>query len=131
MIEFKVYGLPTAKGRPRFNKIGFAYTDKKTIEAERDFKCQALQYKPTKPLEGPIKLTVAFYKPKPKSKPKKVWACITRPDLDNYLKLVKDSMNKIFWQDDSQVTDIVAKKRYGEPARTEIKLEVLENEQQN
>ena len=121
MIKFIVFGLPVPKGRPRFTRKGFAYTPSNTREAERDFKVQALQFKPNKPLEGPIRLVVNVFKPKPKSKKKSIVHMTTRPDLDNYIKLVEDAMNGIFFKDDSQIVEIHATKSYGD-ARTEIEL---------
>lgn len=126
--QFVVYGLPTAKGRPRFSGKGFAYTPSKTREAERDFKVQAMEHMPNKPIEGPINLELVFYKPKPKSKPKKKWAWDTKPDIENLAKLSMDAMNKVFWRDDAQIIDLCVRKRYGEPARTEVKIEVMKNE---
>lgn len=130
MIEFTVLGLPTAKGRPRFfrrgNHVG-TYTDAKTKEAERDFKAQAIKYAPQKPLEGALKVTMEIYKPKPKSYPKKKLYWIARPDLDNFIKIL-DSLNGIFWKDDSQIIKIIASKGFDERARTKIKIEeVCEN----
>jgi Holliday junction resolvase RusA-like endonuclease len=61
------------------------------------------------------------YKPKPKSKPKKVIHWTTRPDLDNFIKIL-DALNGVFWVDDSQIIRIDATKQYGEPARTEIEI---------
>lgn len=119
MIKFTVYGEPVAKGRPRFTKRGFAYTPKKTREAQDNFLAQAVKHKPKKPLKGALRVIMKCYKPKPKSKPKKVKYWITRPDLDNFVKIL-DSLNGVFWIDDSQIIKIEASKEYGEPARTEI-----------
>jgi Holliday junction resolvase RusA-like endonuclease len=44
---------------------------------------------------------------------------ISKPDLDNVVKAIKDGCNKVAWKDDSQVIDLVAKKRYGMP-RVEV-----------
>lgn len=121
MIKFKILGLPVAKGRPRFTKRGFAYTPKKTREAEDGFLAQAIKHAPEKPLEGALKVVMRVYKPKPKSKPKKVKCWTTRPDLDNFVKIL-DSLNGVFWGDDSQIICILATKEYGSPARTEIEI---------
>lgn len=43
----------------------------------------------------------------------KLLAATAKPDADNVLKAVKDALNKIVWHDDSQVTDLSVKKRYG------------------
>lgn len=120
--------MPVSKGRPRFcrkGKFTMAYTDKQTIEAETNFKAQASHYKPLKPIEGPIRLTLTFASIKPKSKPKKVRYWTTRPDLDNYIKLVEDAMNKIFWVDDSQIVEIQATKIYADNCYTGVNIEEI------
>ena len=128
-IEFTTFGLPVAKGRPRFARRGsfmVAYTDKKTKEAENDFKLQSLKYKPETPLEGALRLELVFCKIKPKSMSKKVTQWITKIDLDNAIKLVEDAMNGIFWHDDSQIVEIIAEKRYADANSTSIVIETIE-----
>jgi Holliday junction resolvase RusA-like endonuclease len=43
-----------------------------------------------------------------------------RPDLDNVVKAVIDGMDKIVFDNDSQITSIYAKKVYGTVAKVEI-----------
>ena len=127
MIKFTILGLPTAKGRPRFamrGKFAAAYTPAKTREAERDFKLQALKYAPEKPIEGPLSITMNIFKPKPKSYSKKVIHWTSKPDLDNFIKIL-DCLNGIFWKDDSQIVKIVASKSYDDKARTEMAIEEI------
>jgi Holliday junction resolvase RusA-like endonuclease len=133
MIKFKVYGKPVPKGRPRFTRSGFAYTPKETREAEQGFLAQAIAFKPEKPFEKALKVSMIFSMIKPKSKPKKVKYWTTKPDLDNFIKLV-DSMNGVFWVSDAQIVEISAKKIYGDSDYTEIEiieLEWDENDMQN
>jgi Holliday junction resolvase RusA-like endonuclease len=66
---------------------------------------------------GGVALDVTFYLPRPKRLLKKKWAAvdvahITRPDADKALRVVKDALSKVVWNDDAQVTDVVARKRY-------------------
>ncbi len=121
MIKFTIFGEPTPKGRPRFTRRGIIFTPKKTKDAENNFLAQAVKYKPEKPLEGALFVKIRIYKPKPKSKPKKVYFWTTRPDLDNYIKIL-DALNGVFWLDDSQIVKIEAEKQYGDTARTEIEI---------
>lgn len=124
-IEFTVLGEPVAKGRPRVVKpkhlnYPIAYTPKKTRSAETRIRDEALKFMPEVPWEGPVHLRVFFYKQIPKSFPKyrKELAekgfirPVTRPDLDNCLKLVKDACNEIIWRDDSQIVYVMAEKFY-------------------
>jgi len=130
-IKFTVYGTPTPKGRPkvvRKGKFSVAYTPKKTREGEQTFLQQAIKHKPAKPLSGPIKVTIRFFKLKPKSLPKRVVHNVKKPDVDNLIKLVLDTMNSIFFQDDSQIVELVSSKQYGQTPRTEVTLTAIEEE---
>lgn len=78
-------------------------------------------------LQGPLLLNATFYMPvaktNAKQKPKLLGTPHTfRPDLDNLLKMVLDCANKILYNDDAQIVEIVTKKIYGEPSRTEFTL---------
>lgn len=132
MIKFTVPLLPTAKGRPRFSKKGFAYTPAKTKQAERDFLAIAMDHRPEKPIAGPIQLLLRFSFPKP-TKPKwkseaarklLVSPC-KRPDLDNLVKLVKDALSGPFWVNDSQIVSMTAAKLYGDAPGTEVYISEL------
>jgi crossover junction endodeoxyribonuclease RusA len=73
----------------------------------------------------PVDLTVRFYFQRPASKSKKASA-VVKPDIDKLLRAVGDSLTGICFEDDSQITDVQANKRYGIPERTEI--EVMESD---
>lgn len=124
MIQFTIFGIPTPKGRPRFYRRGSfvtTFTPEKTRVAEQDFKTQSLPFKPEKPLDGPLKVILRFYKPRPKSKPKKELYWTSKPDLDNFIKVL-DALNGIFWIDDSQIIEIQATKGYDDNARTDVEI---------
>lgn len=133
-IAFTVYGEPVAKGRPRFFRRGQfvgTYTPKETEIAERDFKLQSLKHRPEQPLAEPVKLEIRVYRTIPKSLSRKrqelaeVGAVrpVTRPDWDNYAKLVCDAGNGIFWRDDSFVVECVVQKFFSANPRIEIVVE--------
>ena len=65
-------------------------------------------------LDASVRLTVAFYLPRPKKFQKRGMnpAHVTKPDLDKLLRSVKDALKSVAWHDDSQVVDVVAIKRY-------------------
>lgn len=132
-IKFTVYGEPVAKGRPRFARMGNfikAFTPKKTIDAENDFKLQSLQYKPVTPTEMPLKIEILIFRAIPVSfsKKKQEQAAngeirpITKPDCDNYAKLILDAMNGIFFSDDSQVISLNIEKYYSREPRVEVSI---------
>ena len=51
--------------------------------------------------------------------------CISRPDMDNYLKFYCDVLNEIAYDDDKQITKIIAEKVYSSNPRVEITLEPI------
>ena len=139
MINFIIYGNPIPKGRPRFFRKGNfmgTYTDKKTKKGEYDFKSQAVKYRPENPLTGALDIRIYVYVKIPKSFSRKkhnhaeigIIRPTKRPDLDNYVKLVLDSMNGIFFIDDSQIVIMGCSKEYSIKPRIHIILKQLECE---
>lgn len=133
-ISFTVYGEPTAQGRPRFTRIGNhvrAYDPAKSHDYKQYVRAAALEVRPEKPLEGALTLTITTFKSIPKSFSKKKTAeaigmnlqPITRPDLDNIIKGIKDALKGVIWGDDSQVVSIYASKWYSENPRVEVVVE--------
>ena len=129
-IRFSVPCEPKGKSRPRFSGK-FVYTDKKQVIWEQVFSLHADQHKPPKPLEGAITLSVLFIMKRPKrllrkKDPDYKIACDKKPDLDNMIKSVQDSLNgQGWWHDDAQIARIVAGKAYSErgmPARIEVQI---------
>ena len=71
-----------------------------------------------KPLDGAVAIKVDFFYQIPKSWSKKKKADAkwhtSRPDIDNLLKSVLDSLNSVAFIDDSQVCQIESRKQYAE-----------------
>lgn len=105
------------------------YTKENVESAATLFKLQLRQHKPQRPLQGPVKLFVILFF---NIKEKRFWGKYkdTRPDLDNYIKLLNDQMTKCgYWSDDSQVAELHVKKRYAEEAQIYVRvLEISEEE---
>ena len=85
-----------------------------------------MPYRPVWPLKGPVRLVFTAYMPIPASASKKRKAAmqagkighIVKPDVDNLAKQLLDAMSRLwFWEDDRQVVELVARKRYGESPR--------------
>lgn len=104
---------PTAKGRPRLGK-GRTYTPAKTLHAEQEIQLFTKVRLPRdfKPFIGPLQLCVTFGMKRPKSIPKSRIYPSVKPDIDNYVKLVMDSLNGILWADDAQIVHLTAIKQY-------------------
>ena len=113
-ISFFIPGAPRAKQRHRFGG-GHSYTPRETVVAEKTMGMYAkLAMGNRPPFKGPVSVIIEVYYARPKSWPKKrkdVWKT-SKPDVDNLVKLGKDSMNRIVWLDDAQVVSLFAFKRY-------------------
>jgi Holliday junction resolvase RusA-like endonuclease len=110
MITYTLPIDPVAKGRPRFTRQGHAYTPARTRHFEREVALLSKYFAPKEPLRGPIELVLTFLMKAPQRP--KCRLPITKPDLDNLIKGVTDSLNGIMWVDDSQVTKVTAEKIY-------------------
>ena len=116
-----VRGIPKGQPRPR----AFAMKGKicvynpGTAEAWKSAIAEAARpFVPETPLEGPIRVNITWYLPRPKRLcRKKDWPGplphVAKPDRDNLDKAVLDALKTIgFYRDDSQVCDGVLRKRY-------------------
>ena len=122
IIRITVPGQPQGKGRARVCLRGGyarAYTPDSTAAYENLIK---LAYGNRGISVVPVELAVtAYYRiPKAFSKKKRNEALSghmrpqTKPDIDNVVKVVCDALNKVAYNDDTQVVKIVAEKYYGE-----------------
>ncbi len=131
-LHFTVPGEPRGKGRPRFTRRGFAYTDTATRDYETLIACRAAEAMPCAPVETPVSVRVDIYKGVPKS-----WSMAKRaraldgqeipgkPDLDNVAKAVLDALNGVTYADDAQVVRLVVQKQYSLEPRLEVTVKEL------
>lgn len=127
-VEGKIKG----KARPRFNtNTGRTFTPGDTIQYENWVR---LCYKEQcgYHYEGAVKATITIFYKVPKSYSKKRVQAIRegqeypqkKPDSDNVAKIILDSLNKIAYEDDSQVAELIVLKRWTEKTeRVEFELE--------
>ncbi|AKD30311.1 MULTISPECIES: RusA family crossover junction endodeoxyribonuclease [Bacillus] len=132
-IQFIVYGEPIAQGRPRGSiqngKVRM-YDPVKSKNFKQYVALVASQHRPKQVITGPVAMEVRVFRPMPKtvsgSKRKKENAekgllrPVTKPDVDNYVKGVKDALNHLIYKDDSQVVDLKVSKFYSEEPRVEV-----------
>ena len=128
---------PVAKGRAKMTTFGGharAYTPAKTRNAEAEVRISIrenlkhhLQWDIETgtyfPAKMPLRMEAMFVIPRPPSIPKKRGLPTSRPDVDNYLKLLQDALNKFIYPDDGQLTTTVIKKRYGLMPAIHLKIE--------
>lgn len=130
-VKFIVLGEPKGKGRPRFNRnTGHAVTPKDTVNYETLVRmeyanqCEDIKFPDKEMLDMRIK---AFYSI-PKSVSKKKRASMLagelrptkKPDMDNVIKIIADSLNQIAYRDDTQIVDCQVRKFYSENPRVEV-----------
>ena len=122
-LYFNVIGKFQAKQRPRFNGK-FAYTPKETRSYENLVRCKAEDAMIKNNLSiftGPLTAEIEVLFETPKSASKKMIKNIEenkeyptkKPDVDNIAKTILDALNKIVYEDDSQVVDLIVHKVYG------------------
>jgi Holliday junction resolvase RusA-like endonuclease len=119
---------PTAWARPRarvFNGRAQFFTSSKARTASEAIRTllsaqQALLH----PRPTPVSLWVNFLVQRPVRAPARVMWPTTRPDIDQYLKLLLDAGNGILWEDDSQVVQINMLKVFAPDGKPRIELSV-------
>ena len=130
IVDGKIKG----KARPRVYQ-GHAITPKDTVTYENWVKL-CYQQQDGRYLKGPIRANIEAYYKIPKSYTKKRLESIRtgieyptkKPDIDNIAKIILDSLNKIAFDDDSQVVELTISKMWTEDnERVEFSLkEILE-----
>ena len=120
VFQLFVKGEPKAQERPRFStRAGFVQTY--DPEKSRDHKAligilARQKMEGRMPMEGDLLLTLTIRKNPPSSWSKKrqkeaIGRGITsKPDLDNYIKLVLDALNGVVFRDDKDIAAIIARK---------------------
>lgn len=137
-IKLTFAGAPVPQGRPRFARKGKfvqTYDPEPSKKAKLKIRQQALKEANGEVLQGAIVVEMYFFRniPKSFSKQKQIQAAegtlrpLTKPDTDNYIKLVLDAINGIFYKDDSQVVEVIGRKFYSDEPRTEIIITNLED----
>ena len=137
---FLIPGKPQGKERPRFNAgTHTTYTPPRTKEYERTVKYSYLSAYPvgTGMHTGALKVTIyaVFTVPakwtveKKKLARRNEIAPENKPDCDNIAKSILDALNGVAYKDDSQVAELVVKKRFGQKAFCTCRIESLTREE--
>lgn len=120
-IDFFVPGTPKAQPRPRaFSRGGVTRIyNPGTAEGWKGLiALAAKRFRPARPMEGPIAVTIIFYLRRPKrlfrkKDPPGPIPYIARPDWDNLGKAVTDALTELsFWRDDALAWDVHVRKFY-------------------
>ncbi len=136
--EFTVFGEPIAKGRPRFSvnrSQGYVRvrTPEKTVAYENLVKLEYHNQCGGDPFpeKTMLRMTIKAYFAIPKSASKKAKEAmvsmqqqpVKKPDADNLLKSIADSLNQVAYHDDSQIVSASVEKYYAEQPRVEVCIE--------
>lgn len=136
-IHLVIQGEPKAQKRHRHASRGkFIQKYDPSAADKGDFLSIVQKNAPAKPFDVPIRVVVRFYFSRPKShyKTGKNAGVLrdnapkfhtSRPDFDNCGKFFSDAMNKVFWRDDSVISQCSISKMYSDTPRTEIIITVL------
>lgn len=133
IYEFEVPGKVIGKGRPRLNSYtGVIYTPTRTKDYESLVEQYfLLKYPRFKALEGRIKVSIIAYFSIPKTTKKtdinemleNNISPTKKPDIDNIVKAILDSMNKFAFKDDNQITKLEVEKKYAIEDKVYVKIE--------
>lgn len=128
-----MYGEPKGKGRPRFStKTGHAMTPKDTVNYETLVHMEYMNQcgNAKFPDDAMLDMRIKAYYSIPKSKSKKMKALMLegiirptkKPDMDNVVKIIADSLNNIAYRDDTQIVDCQCRKFYSDTPRVEVRI---------
>ena len=135
-IQFEVAGKPMGKQRPRFKRIGQfvkTYTPEETVNYENLVKYNCQEAMAELNFDGwfndePLEVFVlsCYEIPKSYSKKRNEDALHSRlfptkkPDIDNLLKIVLDSLNGVAYHDDVQVISAHVDKKFAKSPTTKV-----------
>ena len=143
MLEFVIPGVPAGKGRPRALRRGnhiklvtpdetAAYESKVALAGHQAMAGRAL-------LSGPVCAVLTIKLPIPASWSKRKQAAALagtelptkKPDADNVVKAIFDGLNGVVWIDDTQVVDMVVRKRYATVPGVAVRISNVEYQPQD
>ena len=132
-VSFTILGEPKAKGRPRFTKNGSPYTPEDTAIYENLVKVEYIRQckKQRFPDDAQLEMRIFAYYSIPKSASKKrkdemmkgTIRPTKKPDIDNIVKIIADSLNQVAYKDDSQIIEMTVTKHYSEEPRVTVLIE--------
>jgi Holliday junction resolvase RusA-like endonuclease len=102
---------PIKKGRLKGQHV-MTYTPTKTQNAEKDIRSliEDMNLHEYFGRDTPIRLEATFFRAKPKSRKEDLPT--QKPDWDNFGKLLTDALQNYIYENDSQITTAVIRKRY-------------------
>lgn len=137
-VTFTILGEPRGKGRPRVvSRNGFtkAYTPKETamyenlVRVEYEIQTERYRFSDASFLEMKV---CAYYSVSKSTSKKRREAMIggdirptKKPDMDNVIKVIADSLNNVAYKDDTQIVTCKCYKYYSDEPRVEVTIKEL------
>lgn len=134
-VKFVVPGEPQGKGRVRFSvrngKINTRTPDKTALyenKVSTEYTNQCGDWRFADDSQLFMRVTAYYTIPKSASKKRREQMLdgkirpTKKPDADNVLKVVADSLNTIAYRDDAQIVCVVVNKYYAEQPRVEVEI---------
>jgi len=138
-VKFTVLGEPQGKERPKFSRQGSfvkTYTPDKTVLYENLIRTEYLRQCPGQkfPDKTPLEMKITAWYTIPASTSKARQRAmeageirpVKKPDADNIIKVVADSLNQVAYRDDADVVRVSLEKFYCRQPRLEIEIKDLE-----
>ena len=128
-IKFPVLGEPQGKGRPKFSRQGGfvkTYTPDKTVLYENLIRTEYLRQCSGQRFADKelLAMKIRAYYSIPASASKK--RQVKKPDADNIIKVVADSLNQVAYRDDADLVKVELEKFYSWQPRIEVEIKSLE-----
>lgn len=112
-LEFEVYGVPIPQGSKNVYRGRLVEAQGAKLKIWREeVKTAAANHYIGEPLEGPIRLEVTFWMPRPKTVKRDLPT--VPPDADKLLRGCNDALTGTIFVDDAQVVDCLLQKRYAD-----------------
>lgn len=142
-VEFTVLGEPKGKGRPQFSTYGGRITTRtpkdtviyeNLVRMEYQRQCGKARFAEKAMLR--VEVTAYYGIPKSASQKKRRQMLegtirpTKKPDSDNVLKSICDSLNGVAYRDDAQVVDCIVKKLYSDVPRVEVCISSIPDSQE-
>lgn len=99
ITQLRISGKAVPKGRPRFTRTGRVYTPKTTADWEKHVRATWIEQQGSTRLTGPLSAYIYI-----------MGDHTAKKDVDNMAKSILDGLNKVAYDDDSQVMRLMVSK---------------------
>jgi Holliday junction resolvase RusA-like endonuclease len=126
-LTFSSYGLAKPQGSQESRFVpslgrAIAHEKRPVLDWRRDVARAAGAALPAgyELMRGAVELLVVFYRPRPRSWPRRRVFQTSAPDADKLARAIGDALKGVVYADDAQIVALLAFKAVGEPARADV-----------